>query len=59
MMSQPMGQQYLAVLPRCETEWKYQLVDATLQFELVKTGSSPKVTLHQAGREMPCLRLAD
>ncbi len=59
MMAQLTGQQFLAVIPKSETEWKYQLVDATLKFELPKTGNSPKVTLHQAGRVMPCLRLSD
>jgi serine-type D-Ala-D-Ala carboxypeptidase/endopeptidase len=59
MMAQITGQQFLAVLPQSETEWKYQAVDATLKFELSKTGNSSKVTLHQAGRVMPCPRLAE
>ena len=59
MMAQLTGQQFLALIPKSETEWKYQLVDATLKFELPKSGSSPKVTLLQAGREMPCLRLPE
>ena len=59
MMAQITGQQFLAVIPKSETEWKYQAVDATLKFELPKTGKSPKVTLHQAGRVMPSARLAE
>ncbi len=57
MMAQITGQQFLVVIPKSETEWKYQAVDATLKFELPKTGKSPKVTLHQAGRVMPSPRL--
>ncbi len=57
MMAQLTGQQFLAVIPKSETEWKFQLVDATLKFELPKTGNSTKVTLHQAGRVMPCPRI--
>ncbi len=59
MMAQLTGQQFLALIPKSETDWKYQLVDATLKFELPKSGSSPKVTLLQAGREMPSARLPD
>ena len=59
MVAQITGQQFLALLPKSETEWKYQAVDATLKFELLKTGKSPKVTLHQAGRVMPSPRLAE
>lgn len=59
MMAQLTGQQFLALTPKSETEWKYQAVDATLKFELPKSGSSPKVTLHQAGREMPSPRLPE
>lgn len=58
MMAQLTGQQFLALIPKSETEWKYQAVDATLKFELPKTGKSPKVTLHQAGRVMPSPRVA-
>ncbi|WP_298865133.1 serine hydrolase [uncultured Gimesia sp.] len=58
MMAQLTGQQFLALIPKSQTEWKYQAVDATLKFELPKTGQSPKVTLHQAGRVMPSPRLA-
>jgi len=57
MMAQLTGQQFLILTPKSKTEWKFQAVDATLKFELPKTGKSPKVTLHQAGRVMPCLRL--
>lgn len=57
MMVQITGQQFLAVIPQSQTEWKYQAVDATLKFELPKTGNSPKVTLHQAGRVLPAPRL--
>lgn len=57
MMAQLTGQQFLVLVPKSKTEWKYQAVDATLKFELPKTGKSPKVTLHQAGRVMPCKRL--
>lgn len=59
MMAQLTGQQFLALIPKNETEWKYQLVDATLKFELPESGNSPKVTLFQAGREMPSPRLPD
>ena len=59
MMAQLTGQQFLALLPKSETEWKYQLVDATLKFELPDTGNSPKVTLLQAGREMPSPRISE
>ena len=59
MMAQITGQQFLALIPKSETEWKYQLVDATLKFELPKSGNSPKVTLLQAGRELPSRRLPD
>jgi D-alanyl-D-alanine-carboxypeptidase/D-alanyl-D-alanine-endopeptidase len=59
MMAQLTGQQFLALIPRSETEWKYQLVDATLKFELPESGNSPKVTLLQAGRVMPSPRLPD
>lgn len=59
MVAQLTGQQFLALIPKSETEWKYQLVDATLKFELPKSGSSPKVTLLQAGRVMPCPRLPE
>lgn len=59
MMAQLTGQQFLALIPKSETEWKYQLVDATLKFELPESGNSPKVTLFQAGREMPSPRLPD
>jgi len=59
MVAQLTGQQFLALIPKSETEWKYQLVDATLKFELPESGSSPKVTLLQAGREMPSPRLPD
>lgn len=59
MMAQITGQQFLALIPKSETEWKYQLVDATLQFELPKSGSSPKVSLHQAGRVMPSPRVPE
>jgi len=57
MMAQLTGQQFLAVIPQSETEWKYQAVDATLKFELPKTGNSPKVTLHQSGRVIPFTRV--
>ena len=59
MMAQLTGQQFLALIPTSETEWKYQLVDATLKFELPESGNSPKVTLLQAGRVMPSPRLPD
>ena len=59
MMAQLSGQQFLAVIPKSETEWKYQAVDATLKFELPKTGDSPKVTLHQAGRVIPFKRVSE
>ena len=59
MMAQITGQQFLALIPKSETEWKYQQVDATLKFELPKSGSSPKVTLLQAGRVMPCPRIPE
>ena len=59
MMAQLTGQQFLALIPKSDTEWKYQLVDATLKFELPNFGSSPKVTLLQAGRVMPSPRLPD
>ena len=59
MMAQITGQQFLSVIPKSETEWKYQSVDATLKFELSKTGKSPKVTLHQAGRVLPAPRLKE
>lgn len=59
MMAQLTGQQFLALIPKSETEWKYQLVDATLKFELPESGNSPKVTLLQAGRVMPSPRLPD
>ncbi len=59
MVAQISGQQFLALIPKSETEWKYQLVDATLKFELPESGSSPKVTLLQAGREMHSPRLPD
>jgi CubicO group peptidase (beta-lactamase class C family) len=59
MMAQITGQQFLAVIPKSETQWKYQLVDATLKFELPEKGVSPKVTLLQAGREMPAARLPE
>lgn len=58
MMAQITCQQFLALIPKSETEWKYQLVDATLKFELPKSGSSPKVTLLQAGSVMPRPRMA-
>ncbi len=57
MMAQLTGQQFLAVIPQSETEWKYQAVEATLKFELPETGNSPKVTLHQSGRVMPFTRV--
>lgn len=59
MMAQLTGQQFLALKPVSETEWKYQAVDAILKFELPETGSSPKVTLLQAGRQMPSTRLPE
>lgn len=59
MMAQITGQQFLALIPQSRTEWKYQAVDATLKFELPKTGQSPKVTLHQGGRVVPGPRLAE
>ncbi len=59
MMAQITGQQFLVLIPKSETEWKYQAVDAILEFELPKTGKSPKVTLHQGGRVMPSPRLAE
>jgi serine-type D-Ala-D-Ala carboxypeptidase/endopeptidase len=59
MVAQITGQQFLALIPKSDTEWKYQLVDATLKFELPESGNSPKVTLFQAGREMPSPRLPD
>lgn len=59
MMAQLTGQQFLALIPKSETEWKYQAVDATLKFELPESGSSTKVTLLQAGREMPSPRLPE
>lgn len=59
MMAQLTGQQFLALSPKSETEWKYQLVDATLKFELPKEGQSPKVTLLQNGREMASPRIPD
>lgn len=58
MMAQITGQQFLAVIPKSDTEWKYQAVDATLKFELPKTGQSPKVTLLQSGRVLPAPRIA-
>ncbi|HUP79849.1 MAG TPA: serine hydrolase [Pirellula sp.] len=58
MMAQLTGQQFLAVIPKSDTEWKYQAVDATLKFELPDSGKSSKVTLFQAGRELPAPRLA-
>lgn len=57
MMAQVTGQQFLAVIPESETEWKYQLVDATLKFELPESGNSPKVTLFQSGQELNAPRL--
>jgi serine-type D-Ala-D-Ala carboxypeptidase/endopeptidase len=57
MMAQLTGQQFLALIPKSETEWKYQLVDATLKFELPEKGNSPKVTLFQSGRELPAPRV--
>jgi len=59
MMAQLTGQQFLALNPKSETEWKYQDVDATLRFELPESGNSPKVTLHQNGREMPSPRISE
>jgi D-alanyl-D-alanine-carboxypeptidase/D-alanyl-D-alanine-endopeptidase len=59
MMAQLTGQQFLALSPKSETEWRYQAVDATLKFELPKSGNSPKVTLHQNGREMPSARISE
>lgn len=59
MMAQLTGQQFLGLSPVSETEWKYQAVDATLKFELPKTGSSPKVTLFQNGRQMPSPRIPE
>jgi hypothetical protein len=59
MMAQLTGQQFLALSPISETEWKYQAVDATLKFELPESGNSPKVTLFQNGREMPSPRISD
>jgi len=59
MMAQVTGQQFLAVIPKSDTEWKYQAVDATLKFELPKTGISPKVTLYQAGRVLPGPRVTE
>ena len=56
-MAQLTGQQFLALIPKSETEWKYQLVDATLKFELPEKGNSPKVTLFQSGRELPAPRV--
>jgi CubicO group peptidase (beta-lactamase class C family) len=59
MMAQLTGQQFLGLSPKSETEWKYQAVDATLKFELPESGNSPKLTLLQNGREMPCSRIAE
>lgn len=57
MMAQLTGQQFLGLSPFSDTEWKYQAVDAILRFELPESGNSPKVTLLQNGREMPCPRV--
>lgn len=57
MAAQITGQQFLSLKPTSETEWKYELVDAKLKFELPKTGKSPKVTLLQNGRELPSPRI--
>ena len=59
MMAQLTGQQFLGLSPVSETEWKYQAVDATLKFELPKSGNSPKVTLFQNGRQMPSPRIPE
>jgi D-alanyl-D-alanine-carboxypeptidase/D-alanyl-D-alanine-endopeptidase len=59
MMAQLTGQQFLALSPQSETEWKYQDVDATLHFELPESGNSPKVTLHQNGLQMPSPRISE
>jgi serine-type D-Ala-D-Ala carboxypeptidase/endopeptidase len=53
------GQQFLVLNPKSNTEWKYQDVDATLKFELPESGPSTKVTLFQAGRELPSPRVPD
>jgi CubicO group peptidase (beta-lactamase class C family) len=47
------------VYAESETEWKYRVVDASLTFELPKTGNSPAVTLHQSGRDMRAPRIGD
>ena len=57
MMAQLTGQQFLAVIPQSETEWKYQDVEATLKFELPQTGNCPIVRLHQNGRIIPFTRI--
>ena len=59
MMAQLTGQQFLSLEPKSKTEWRYQLVDAVLEFELPKTGPSNKVTLHQNGRDMPAPRIKE
>lgn len=59
MSAQLTGQTFLTLQPLNETEWKYDLVDAKLKFELPAKGSSSKVTLFQSGREMPMKRVGD
>ena len=47
------------VYAESETKWKYRVVDASLTFELPKSGNSSAVTLHQSGRDMRAPRIGD
>ena len=52
------GQSALSLLPmEDEKKFRYEIVDAVLEFEIGDEGEASKVTLFQNGMEMPCERV--
>ena len=54
---QATGQPRFEAFPEAEREYFLKAVDAQITFDPPENGASPKLTLHQAGRDMPAKRL--
>jgi CubicO group peptidase (beta-lactamase class C family) len=57
LMAQATGQDKAQIFPESETRFFYKIVDAQIDFEKGKDGKIEKLVLHQAGKDVPGMKL--
>ncbi|MBI1372149.1 MAG: serine hydrolase [Phycisphaera sp.] len=57
LMAQATGQDKFRLFAESDTSFFYKVVDASITFSLDKDGTADKLTLHQAGRDIPAHRV--